>query len=384
MPILLTLILLTWCVCLAAQDTDTVTHSKPKLVWSDEFEGDSLDYSQWGVAVDAFGGGNDELQIYTDRPKNVRVEDGHLILEAFRDHAGISGTVCEFSSGKIRTKYRGDWKYGRIEVRAKLPMGQGMWPAIWMLPTDDVYGGWAASGEIDIMEYRGQTPNDTPISKAETKIGKWAITPDPDLPNVLILGDSISIGYTPQLRQELQGKANVYRPISANGERPENCDGTTKGIIAIDRWLEGHDWDVIHFNFGLHDLKHVREAGGSKVSNSMDDPRQADPETYRKNLREIVKRLKATDAKLIYATTTGYPAGVSPARLPADAKIYNDIAIEIMDANDIEIDDLHALCQNRLDELQLPKNVHFNEQGQTVQAQQVAKVIERALADPVH
>ncbi len=134
--------------------------SLSKLVWSDEFAGDSLDYSKWGVAENAFGGGNNELQIYVDRPKNVRVENGNLILEAHRDNAGISGTEREYSSGLVSSKHRGDWKYGRVEVRAKLPIGQGIWPAIWMLPTDDHYGGWAASGEIDIMEYRGQNPKE--------------------------------------------------------------------------------------------------------------------------------------------------------------------------------------------------------------------------------
>ena len=127
-----------------------------ELVWSDEFDGDSLDYSKWGIEQNAFGGGNSELQIYTDRPSNVRVEGGHLVLEAHKDNAGISGTVREYSSGRVRKKKRGDWKYGRIEVRAKMPKGQGIWPAIWMLPTDEQYGGWAASGEIDIMEFRGQ------------------------------------------------------------------------------------------------------------------------------------------------------------------------------------------------------------------------------------
>ncbi len=130
-----------------------------KLVWQDEFDGDSLDYSKWGIEVNAFGGGNSELQIYTDRKENVRVENGRLVLEARHDHAAIMGTEREYSSGRIRTKHRGDWKYGRVEVRAKLPIGAGMWPAIWMLPTDDKYGGWANSGEIDIMEYRGQEPN---------------------------------------------------------------------------------------------------------------------------------------------------------------------------------------------------------------------------------
>lgn len=129
-----------------------------KLIWQDEFEGKSLNYQQWETEVNAFGGGNQELQIYTDRPQNVRVEDGHLVLEAHRDNAGIAGTVREYSSGRIRSKHRGDWKYGRFEIRAKLPAGQGLWPAIWMLPTDEKYGTWASSGEIDIMEFKGQEP----------------------------------------------------------------------------------------------------------------------------------------------------------------------------------------------------------------------------------
>ena len=130
-----------------------------RLVWKDEFDGDRLDYSKWNIEVNAFGGGNHELQIYTDRLENVRVADGCLVLEARRDNVGISGTSREYSSGRVRTKNRGDWLYGRVDVRAKLPSGQGIWPAIWMLPTDDRYGGWARSGEIDIMELRGQAPN---------------------------------------------------------------------------------------------------------------------------------------------------------------------------------------------------------------------------------
>lgn len=133
--------------------------TKLRLVWSDEFNGDKLDYGRWGIEVNAFGGGNQELQLYTDRHENVRVEDGNLVLEARRDQPGVSGTVREYSSGRVRTKNRGDWKHGRFEVRAKLPSGQGIWPAIWMLPTDNKYGTWAASGEIDIMEMRGQNPS---------------------------------------------------------------------------------------------------------------------------------------------------------------------------------------------------------------------------------
>ncbi len=129
------------------------------LVWSDEFNGQQLDYSKWGIEVNAFGGGNNELQLYTDRPKNVRVADGHLVIEAHKDNPNILGVGRGYSSGRLRTKHRGDWKYGRFEIRAKMPKGKGMWPAIWMLPTDEKYGTWALSGEIDIMELDGAKPN---------------------------------------------------------------------------------------------------------------------------------------------------------------------------------------------------------------------------------
>lgn len=88
-----------------------------KLVWNDEFDGPSLDYKKWEIEVNAFGGGNNELQIYTDRKENVRIENGHLVLEARRDNHGIAGTVREYSSGRIRSKHRGDWKYGKFETR---------------------------------------------------------------------------------------------------------------------------------------------------------------------------------------------------------------------------------------------------------------------------
>ncbi len=130
-----------------------------KLVWSDDFDGQKLNYSKWGVEVNAFGGGNNELQLYTDRSENVRVENGNLVIEARHDKPNVTGTMREYSSGRVRTKHRGDWKYCRVEVRAKLPQGKGIWPAIWMLPTDEKYGGWAASGEIDIMEMVGHEPN---------------------------------------------------------------------------------------------------------------------------------------------------------------------------------------------------------------------------------
>ena len=128
-----------------------------ELVWSDEFEGKSLDQSKWELIVNGRGGGNNELQYY--RKENVRVENGMLVIEARKEKFNGPDGSRDFTSAKIRTKGKGDWTYGRIEVRAKLPKGQGIWPAIWMMPTDNHYGNWPNSGEIDIMELVGQEPN---------------------------------------------------------------------------------------------------------------------------------------------------------------------------------------------------------------------------------
>jgi len=130
-----------------------------KLVWADEFEGTKLDYTKWAVEENAHGGGNNEQQFFVDRPENVRVENGNLIIEARKEEFENSGQKRNYTSGRIRTKHRADWKYCRVEIKAKLPQGRGIWPAIWMLPTRDKYGGWAASGEIDIMELVGHEPN---------------------------------------------------------------------------------------------------------------------------------------------------------------------------------------------------------------------------------
>lgn len=127
-----------------------------QLVWHDEFNGQSIDLSKWEHEVNAQGGGNNELQYYTARPENSFVRDGTLVIRALQEnYTGPEGTR-QYTSARMRTRNKGDWKYGRFDIRAKLPRGQGMWPAIWMLPTDWVYGGWAASGEIDIMELLGQ------------------------------------------------------------------------------------------------------------------------------------------------------------------------------------------------------------------------------------
>ncbi len=208
----------------------------------------------------------------------------------------------------------------------------------------------------------------------------WSFTPDPSLPDVLILGDSISIGYTQQVRSLLKGKANVFRPITANGLKTVNCEGTTRGAKDIDQWLAGHQWKVIHFNFGLHDLKHVAPGTGQNSARS-EDPVQATVEEYSRNLEVIVGKLKATGARLIFATTTPVPAGAAnPLREPDAPPRYNAAARKIMESNGIRVNDLFALCEPQLQKLQLPKDVHFNADGCKVLAEQVAAVIKEELA----
>lgn len=121
------------------------------LVWNDEFNGPNIDGTKWEWEVNGDGGGNNELQFYTDRRENSSIEEGKLVIKALREDYYTK----HYTSARMRTKNKGDWKYGRFEARMKLPYGKGMWPAFWMLPTDWVYGGWPLSGEIDIMEMLG-------------------------------------------------------------------------------------------------------------------------------------------------------------------------------------------------------------------------------------
>jgi acyl-CoA thioesterase-1 len=187
------------------------------------------------------------------------------------------------------------------------------------------------------------------------------IKDDPKLPRVLLIGDSISIGYTLPTRKLLAGKANVYR-IGENGGPSDN--GTKK----IKKWLGEGKWDVIHFNFGLHDIK----LGSGKHQVPIDE--------YEKNLRELVKTMKGTGAKLIWASTTPVPEGkTNPPRKNEDVIAYNKVAKKIIDENGVAINDLYAFALPQLDKIQLKVNVHFNDKGSELLAERVAAAIETAL-----
>ena len=142
-----------------------------KLVWNDEFDGRVIDPAKWDFDTgngfynnDAkawiSGWGNDELQYYTEEPKNAFVAGGMLHIKALKE----SREGCGYTSARLKSRKRDgsalfNKRYGKFEFRAKLPTGQGIWPALWLLPQEDKYGPWASSGEIDILEARGQEPN---------------------------------------------------------------------------------------------------------------------------------------------------------------------------------------------------------------------------------
>jgi acyl-CoA thioesterase-1 len=184
----------------------------------------------------------------------------------------------------------------------------------------------------------------------------------PGLPRVLLIGDSISMGYTLPVRALLEGKANVHR-IQQNGGPTKN------GNTNIDKWLGDGKWDVIHFNWGIHDLK-IMEGG----------LRQVEPADYEKNLRDLVAKMKATGAKLIWATTTPIPEGkLNPDRKFGNVKEYNDIAAKVMADNGVPTDDLNAHITPQFDQLSKPQDLHYTEEGSKYLAKQVAAEIEKLL-----
>ena len=186
----------------------------------------------------------------------------------------------------------------------------------------------------------------------------------PGLPRILLIGDSISIGYTLPVREQLKGVANVHRI-------PENGGPTTRGLAKLDEWLGTNQWDVIHFNWGLHDLK--LESNGRH---------QVELDQYERNLERLLVRLQRTGAALIWATTTPVPQGVKgPQRDPADVPRYNEAARRVMDTAAVRINDLYAFTQPRVARLQIPQNVHFTTAGSAELAHPVAREIREALRE---
>ncbi len=192
------------------------------------------------------------------------------------------------------------------------------------------------------------------------------------LPHVLLIGDSISIGYMLDVRKQLSGEANVWRP-------PTNCGPTTRGLESLDQWLGDRKWDVIHFNFGLHDLKFMGPYNENLADPDSETSRQQVPiADYRANLKQIAERLKKTGAKVIWCETTPVPEG-SKGRVVGDSKRYNVAAAEVMaEVGGIKIDPLYAFAKEHAE--QKKANVHYSAAGSEKLAEQVARSIRAALS----
>lgn len=190
------------------------------------------------------------------------------------------------------------------------------------------------------------------------------------LPRVLLIGDSISFDYTPDVVANLRGQADVVRIAGTVAATVRPVGGlrldTVAALQQLDTWLGTGHWDVIHFNWGLHDLK--LEKDGSH---------QVPLDAYEKNLRVLVRRLQATGAKLIWASTTPVPGGITRGilRRQGDELAYNAAAARVMREAGIPIDDLHAAVAGRLGELQLTANVHFNARGYAVLGRSVSAAV---------
>jgi|688.fasta_scaffold106866_2 acyl-CoA thioesterase-1 len=192
------------------------------------------------------------------------------------------------------------------------------------------------------------------------------------LPRVLLIGDSISIGYTLDVRAMLKGKANVHRI-------PTNGGPTSNGIENVAKWIEGSKWDVIHFNFGLHDLVFMGPDGARLVDPALPGAHhQVSLADYEKNLTTIVHQLKATGAKVIWCNTTPVTPG-TPGRKSDESVMFNETAAKVMQAAGVPINDLYAHAKAKLAEVQLPQNVHFTPEGSKYLAEKVAAEIEKAL-----
>ena len=223
-----------------------------------------------------------------------------------------------------------------------------------------------------------------PLAAQRTKAdpqGPWDAPVEPSLPNVLLLGDSISIGYTRAVRRMLAGEANVQRPLAAGRDRPSNCGPTPRGLENIDAWIGDTRWDVIHFNWGLHDLCYRNPKSKTQGNRDKVNGKQAvSPEEYRLNLGKLVERMQATGAKLIWASTTIVPEGEAGRFVGDDAK-YNAVAAQVMAEHGVPTDDLYAVSEKFEPGLFVgPGNVHFTTAGYEQLAESVVRSVREALA----
>ena len=297
--------------------------------------------------------------------------------------AKLAGRKIQLSfTGQAQARDNDQIRFAKIKVTGMKALDGKPMPTATPKPKAQAKGKGKAKGKAKAGQQKQQSANKKAPKKPAAKKGSMTVATsvadfDPELANVLILGDSISIGYTPIVTRGMTGEANITRPMK--GAKAENCGGTTYAREHVSRWLGDTKWDVIHFNFGLHDLKHVHPDTG-KNSTDESHPQQASPDAYAENLREVVKVLKETGAHLIFANTTPYPDKPSgPLRRADQVSVYNESAAGIMAENGIQINDLHAFVEPQMEKLLLPKNVHFSKPGSIKLSGRVTGKIRAAL-----
>ena len=194
---------------------------------------------------------------------------------------------------------------------------------------------------------------------------------EPNLPRVLLIGDSISIGYPLPVREFLKGKVNIHRI-------PTNGGPTTRGLTSIDAWLGKGKWDLIHFNWGLHDLKFMGPNGENLFPKEKGGKAQVPLDEYESNLEKLTARMKETGAKLVWRNTTPIPSG-SKGRYVGDSVKYNEAAARVMKKHNVPSQDLFTVSKERMEELMLPANVHYKKEGSRLLGELVAKRILKEL-----
>lgn len=214
----------------------------------------------------------------------------------------------------------------------------------------------------------------TAVAQNGRRVNPAFLDPDvePSLPNVLLIGDSISIGYHLAAREALAGEANVFRPKT-------NCGPTTRGLEQMDQWLGDRRWDVIHWNFGLHDLKYMGPNGENLADPAAETSHpQVAIEAYEANIKQLAERIKQAGKVVIWRETSPVPEGAN-GRVPGDSKRYNAAAAKAIAAvGGIETDPFFAFAET-VSDLQQPANVHYTAEGSKALGEHVAEVIRQRL-----
>jgi len=343
-------------------------------------------YPAWyeGDALVSFAG--DTLTVLNTR-ENADVTENYSVpfkeRGPFRRLAGRIGPHA-YLVGKFENRNRRLWLQANTEYPERpteLTLGFATHPKVTVTP--------AAAAQVNRWDPATRTLQltlDHTAGAVEAVIEELdaayvPVTDDPRLPRVLLIGDSVSIAYTLDVRRELAGVANVHR-IPANG----GSTRTALGPHGLDRWLDGTKWDVIHFNFGLHDLSYRfpddtdRDAAGNYATPRNGGRPNVPPERYAEDLRTVVRRLKQTGARLVFATTTPVPESDAGKYVRGSEEPYNRIARALMAAEGVAVNDLWAAAAPRIAELQIPRNVHFHARGSAELAKRVAAAIRAELA----